>query len=146
VRVLREAIGDDDRLETLLRSAPGKEILTERDSVERSDPEPLTQQVVIEPLFDRVRRARRPPELYGEAFAEMRERLRIEAATDPEERKRLQSEIDTTAFHACGLDSDETRFVCEDFHRVQNPRLMTDDYFESVVEVYDELAESGPLP
>jgi hypothetical protein len=51
VRVLREAIEDDDRLETLLRSAPGKEILAERDSIERSDPEPLTQQVLIEPLF-----------------------------------------------------------------------------------------------
>ncbi|MCH7660391.1 MAG: hypothetical protein IH933_07315, partial [Euryarchaeota archaeon] len=52
VRRFRGAIGDDDRLETLFRSPPGKEILTERDSVERSDPEPLTQQVVIEPLFD----------------------------------------------------------------------------------------------
>jgi hypothetical protein len=29
---------------------------------------------------------------------------------------------------------------------VQNPRLMTDDYFETVVEVYDELAEKGPQP
>ncbi|MCL7417430.1 MAG: hypothetical protein M8354_06275 [Halalkalicoccus sp.] len=84
---------------------------------------------------------------YGEAFAEMRERLGgIEAATDPEERKRLQAEIDAAAFHAYGLDGEETRFVCEDFHRVQNPRLMTDDYFESVVEIYDELAEEGPKP
>lgn len=84
---------------------------------------------------------------YGEAFAAMRERLGgIEAATDPEERKRLQAEIDAAAFHAYGLDSEETRFVCEDFHRVQNPRLMTDEYFDLVVEVYDELAERGPLP
>lgn len=30
--------------------------------------------------------------------------------------------------------------------RVQNPRLMTDDYFENVVEIYDELAEKGPQP
>ncbi len=52
VRALRAGIGDDDRLETLLRSAPGGEVLRERDSVERSDPEPLTQQVLIEPLFD----------------------------------------------------------------------------------------------
>lgn len=51
VRTLRTEIGDDDRLETLLRSPPGREVLTERDSVERSDPEPLTQQVLIEPLF-----------------------------------------------------------------------------------------------
>ncbi len=84
---------------------------------------------------------------YGEAFAEMRERLGgINPATDPEERKRLQAEIDAAAFHAYGLDREETRFVCEDFHRVQNPRLMTDDYFERVVEVYDELAEGEAKP
>lgn len=78
---------------------------------------------------------------YGEAFAEMRERLGgITPATDPKERRRLQAEIDAAAFHAYGLDSEETRFVCKDFHQVQNPRLMTDDYFELVVEVYDKLA------
>jgi hypothetical protein len=38
------------------------------------------------------------------------------------------------------------RFVYDDFHRVGNLRLMTDDYFESVVEIYDELAERGPQP
>ena len=52
VRALRAAIEDDERLETLLSSAPGSEVLAERDSVERSDPEPLTQQTIIEPLFD----------------------------------------------------------------------------------------------
>lgn len=41
---------------------------------------------------------------------------------------------------------EETRFVCDDFQRVQNPRLMTDDYFENVVEIYDELAEKEPQP
>lgn len=41
---------------------------------------------------------------------------------------------------------EETRFVCDDFHHVQNPRLMTGDYFENVVEIYDELAEEGPKP
>ncbi|MFC7224274.1 hypothetical protein ACFQKF_14230 [Halalkalicoccus sp. GCM10025322] len=41
---------------------------------------------------------------------------------------------------------EETRFVCDDFHRMQNPRLMTDDYFESVVEIYDELSEKGLKP
>lgn len=79
---------------------------------------------------------------YGEAFAEMRERLGgIDPATDPEERKRLQAEVDAAAFHAYGLDREETQFICDDFHRVQNPRLMTDNYFELVVEKYDELAD-----
>ncbi len=65
------------------------------------------------------------------------------AETDMEE---LEDEIDAAAFHAYGLSSEETRFVCDDFHRVQNPRLMTDDYFDLVVTKYDELAEEGPKP
>ncbi len=79
---------------------------------------------------------------YGEAFAEMRERLGgIDAARDPEERERLRAEIDAAAFHAYGLDREETAFVLSDFHRVDDPRLMTDDYFERVLEVYDRLSE-----
>jgi len=77
----------------------------------------------------------------------MRERLGgIEAAIDPEERKRLQAEIDAAAFHAYGLSAEETYFICDDFHRMQNPRLMTDEYFDLVVEIYNELAEMGPQP
>ena len=50
VRSLWRAIDDDDLIEELLRN-PSR-VLREADSVERSDPEPLTQQVLIEPLFD----------------------------------------------------------------------------------------------
>lgn len=82
---------------------------------------------------------------YGEAFAEMRERLGgIEPAIEMDERARLQAEIDAAAFHAYGLDREETAFVLDDFHRVKNPRLMTDEYFESVLSIYDDLAERGP--
>ena len=84
---------------------------------------------------------------YGEAFAEMRERLGgLDPATETAERRRLQAEIDAAAFHAYGLDREQTAFVLDDFHRVQNPRMMDEAYFESVLEFYDELAESGPLP
>lgn len=77
----------------------------------------------------------------------MRQRLGgINPATDMEERKRVQAEIDAAAFHAYGLDRDETAFVLEDFHRVQNPRLMTEDYFDLVLEQYDELTDAGPHP
>ncbi|WP_128477132.1 Eco57I restriction-modification methylase domain-containing protein [Halorussus pelagicus] len=83
---------------------------------------------------------------YGEQFAEMRERLGgIDAATDPDERQRLQAEIDAAAFHAYGLDREETRFVLDDFHRVRDPRMMTEEYFDLVAETYDELAERGPM-
>jgi hypothetical protein len=82
---------------------------------------------------------------YGEAFTEMRERLGgVDPATAPGERKRLRAEVDAAAFHAYGLDREETRFVLDDFHRVQNPRVMTEDYFERVLNEYDMLAESGP--
>jgi len=81
---------------------------------------------------------------YGEAFAEMRERLGgIEPATEEGERRRLQAEIDAAAFHAYGLDREDTAFVLDDFHRVENPRLMDEAYFEMVLEKYDELAEEG---
>ena len=84
---------------------------------------------------------------YGDAFAEMRERLGgLDPATDPEERERLRTEIDAAAFHAYGLGRDETKFILDDFHRVQNPRLMTESYFERVLDEYDTLSESGPFP
>ncbi|MUV61364.1 hypothetical protein GJ634_11850, partial [Halobacterium sp. CBA1126] len=77
---------------------------------------------------------------YGEEFEELRERLGgIEPATEIDERRELQAEIDAAAFHAYGLGREETAFVLEDFHRVQNPRLMDEDYFEMVLEKYDDL-------
>lgn len=80
---------------------------------------------------------------YGDEFEEMRERLDgIEPVTDMDERKRLQAEIDAAAFHAYGLDREKTAFVLDDFHRVKNPRLMSDEYFDLVLEKYDALATS----
>ena len=38
-----------------------------------------------------------------------------------------------------------TAFVLDDFHRVENPRLMTDAYFDRVLEIYDDLADAGPM-
>ena len=77
---------------------------------------------------------------YGEEFEEMRERLSgIEPATEMNERRELQAEIDAAAFHAYGLGREETAFVLDDFHRVQNPRLMDEDYFDTVLEKYDDL-------
>ncbi|WP_430505930.1 Eco57I restriction-modification methylase domain-containing protein [Haloparvum sp. PAK95] len=77
---------------------------------------------------------------YGEPFKEMRERLDdIEPETDEEKRIELQAEIDAASFHAYGLDHDETEFVLNDFYQVQNPRMMTDDYFDMVLDKYDEL-------
>ena len=62
-------------------------------------------------------------------------------ATEPDERERVQAELDAAAFHAYGLDREQTAFVCDDFHQVQNLRRMTDDYFDLVLEKYDELSD-----
>lgn len=78
---------------------------------------------------------------YGDDFEDMREQLgQIEPATTEEERRRLQAELDAAAFHAYGLNREQTKFVLDDFHQVQNPRLMDDDYFDTVLEKYDSLA------
>jgi hypothetical protein len=78
---------------------------------------------------------------YGEDFEEMRDRLGgIKPATDMGERREIQAELDAAAFHAYGLDREQTAFVLDDFHRVQNPRVMDEDYFDMVLEKYDDLA------
>lgn len=84
---------------------------------------------------------------YGEEFQKMRERLEdIEPATDPEEREEIQAELDAASFHAYGLDREQTKFILDDFHRIQNPRVMTEDYFNLVLKKYDELEREGPFP
>ncbi|MCQ4335003.1 type II restriction endonuclease subunit M [Natronomonas sp. F2-12] len=84
---------------------------------------------------------------YGNEFKQMRERLGgIESATDKSERRELQAEIDAAAFHAYGLNREDVDFILNDFHRVQNPRVMTEEYFEMVSERYDLLEQEGPKP
>ena len=79
---------------------------------------------------------------YGDDFAEMRERLGgIEPVVDVTERREVQAEMDAAAFHAYGLDHEQTAFVLGDFHRVQSPRLMDEDYFQLVLEKYEQLAD-----
>nr|WP_205737447.1 hypothetical protein [Halorubrum lacusprofundi] len=71
----------------------------------------------------------------------MRDRLDIEAATDESKRERLQAELDAGAFHAYGLDRDQVTFILDDFYTVQNPRRMTDEYLDMVLDKYDEITD-----
>ncbi|QIO25022.1 Eco57I restriction-modification methylase domain-containing protein [Haloarcula sp. JP-L23] len=90
---------------------------------------------------------------YGEEFSEMRDRLEgvygeadeVVPATDEAERRQLRTQLDAATFHAYGLDRNETEFLLGDFHQVNNPRMMTDEYFQAVLESYDELSEKGPM-
>ena len=78
---------------------------------------------------------------YGEDFEELRKRLNgVEPVSDMDERAELQAEIDAAAFHAYGLNKEETEFVLNDFHRVGDPRRMTEDYFDLVLDKYVQLA------
>jgi len=83
---------------------------------------------------------------YGDDFAEMRQRLGgINPATEQQERHELRAEIDAAAFHAYGLERRDVEFVLDDFHRVENPRLMTEEYFDMVFEKFDLLEDKGPM-
>lgn len=91
--------------------------------------------------FDHISERAARLNCYGDDFEEMRDRLGgIKPATTIDERREVQAELDAAAFHAYGLDREQTAFVLDDFHQVQNPRLMDDEYFEMVLEKYDELA------
>jgi len=82
---------------------------------------------------------------YGEQFEELREQLGdIEPKTDPEIRRELQAEIDASAFKAYGLTASEVQFVLDDFHRVKDPRIMTEGYIEMVFEKFEQLEEEAP--
>ncbi|MFC4541224.1 Eco57I restriction-modification methylase domain-containing protein [Halosolutus amylolyticus] len=84
---------------------------------------------------------------YGPAFAEMRDRLGgIDPVTDRRGRTELQAEIDAAACHAYGLSRREAAVVRDSFHRVSDPRIMTDAYFDLVGTTYDRLASAGPFP
>jgi len=79
---------------------------------------------------------------YGERFEDMRNRLGgVKPVTDPDEREKVQAELDAASFHAYGLNQEQTEFILSDFYQVGNPRRMTDEYFDLVLEKYDELSE-----
>ncbi|RDI71986.1 Eco57I restriction-modification methylase domain-containing protein [Halopelagius longus] len=82
---------------------------------------------------------------YGTAFEEMRNRLGgIEPVEDKSKRMDVRAEIDAASFHAYGLTHRDTEFVLDTFHRVSSPRVMTDEYFDTVLEKYDLLKREGP--
>ena len=79
---------------------------------------------------------------YGDKFEEMRQRLGdLDPALSRSKRRTLQAEIDAASFHAYGFNHKETAFVLDDFDKVKNPRIMDENYFDMVLEKYDELAD-----
>jgi hypothetical protein len=76
---------------------------------------------------------------YGEDFVDMRNRLGINSVTANEERRELRAEIDAAAFHAIGLNKNEVEYILSNFHKVNNPRVMDDRYFELVLSKFNSL-------
>jgi len=76
---------------------------------------------------------------YGDEFESLRKELEISPLVRHHERKRAQAELDAAAMHAYRLGREEVIHILDNFGRVKNPRLMDDDYFEMVLEKYDEL-------
>jgi len=82
---------------------------------------------------------------YGDEFAELRERLGgIEPVTDNARRRKMQAEVDAAVFHAYGLGEESVKYILDNFHRVESPRMMTEGYFELVLEKYRGLADDKP--
>ncbi|WP_324662336.1 Eco57I restriction-modification methylase domain-containing protein [Haloarcula sediminis] len=77
---------------------------------------------------------------YGDEFESLRDELGITSATGHQERKILQAEMDAGAMLAYGLNRNEVEHMLDNFGRVKSPRLMDDEYFEMVLEKYDDLA------
>ncbi|KAB1193472.1 type II restriction endonuclease subunit M [Haloferax sp. MBLA0076] len=79
---------------------------------------------------------------YGEEFEEMRQRLGgVDVVDSEEERKTTQAEIDAAAFHAYDLSEDQMDYILSEFHTVDSPRVMTDEYISSVRDKYHQLKE-----
>ncbi len=87
--------------------------------------------------FDHIWKRSAKLNCYGPQFEEMRNRLGgIEPVTDNTQRKQIQAELDAGAFHSYGLNEDETKYILDSFHQVNNPRIMTDNYINTVWKEY----------
>lgn len=78
---------------------------------------------------------------YGSGFEEIREELDVDPANSKAKRDQLRAEIDAAALHVYGLSDDEAEYLIDDFYRTDDPTLMTDDYFDLVLEKYYEIDE-----
>jgi hypothetical protein len=90
--------------------------------------------------FDYISKRAARLNCYGELFADIRDLIGdIQPVKSKNERRKVQSELDAAAFHAYGLTHKEIKFVLRDFYKVENPRMMNEEYFESVLENYEYL-------
>lgn len=77
---------------------------------------------------------------YGPSFEDIRDRLGgVDVADTEDTRRGLQAEIDAASMHAYGMSEEQAAFVVDQYHRVQNPRVRDEDYFDLVLTKYKEL-------
>jgi hypothetical protein len=92
------------------------------------------------PLFEQILRRVGRLNLIGVPFEAQQEELGIQPAKESEERRRrLRAEIDAAAFDLYGFeDVDVIERVLDDFGFVRNPRVMDSDYYDLVLEAFEQ--------
>ena len=80
---------------------------------------------------------------YGDPFEDLASELGVsDEIVEPgssDERREIQAQVDAAVFDAYGFDQEEVEFICDDFHRVSNARLMKEAYFKQVKEEFEGL-------
>lgn len=76
--------------------------------------------------------------LTGERFEHLRRRLEISAVYETNQRRELRAELDGIFLDLYQLSEDSVEYILSDFHRVRSPRIMDEEYFESVKEIYSD--------
>jgi len=91
---------------------------------------------LFEPILMRVGRLN----LIGSSFEAQRKALNIQSTTESEERRRkLRAEIDAAAFELYGFqDREVMEQILDDFGFVRNPRVMDSDYYDLVLDAFEE--------
>ncbi|MCU4927099.1 Eco57I restriction-modification methylase domain-containing protein [Halobacteria archaeon AArc-dxtr1] len=76
---------------------------------------------------------------YGEHFQPVRAELNINVIEDVETRADAQASIDAVVFHAYGFEDPEAVWsVLESLPRVRNPRILDEEYFDTVIRQFEQ--------
>jgi len=81
---------------------------------------------------------------YGAEFEDLLDKANADITPLPpdefiEERKRAQARLDAAVFHAYNFERGETQYIIDNFHRVRNPRIVSEEYTDLVLSEFEEV-------
>ena len=81
---------------------------------------------------------------YGAEFEDLLDKVNSDITPLPpdeyiEERKRAQARLDAAVFHAYNFERGETQYILDNFHRVRNPRIVSEEYIDLVLSEFEEV-------